>query len=114
MTGKDVYERALQSLGYTDDQALKNKAVTVVNQVYDRLHSATGASTEWKPINGLSDEINLPDRVCAVTMVYGVAERLALGEGDGELQQYFAAQFDHALARINTVDSVQDVMPKGW
>ena len=108
MTGKDVYERAIASLGYTDSQVFKNRALVVINQIYDIVENLVGG-VEYKPISSLGDAINLPERICATTMVYGTAERLALGEGDGELQQYFARMFDNSKGRINTIDSIEDV-----
>lgn len=109
MTGAEVYSRALTSLGYADDQIFKNKAVVVINQIYDDLYP-TVEGIEYKPIRSLGDRVNLPERVLSGAMVYGVAERLALGEGDGELQQYFALQFDRAKARLNRVDKVDIVL----
>lgn len=108
MTGIEIYNRAIASLGYADDQVFKNKAVLVINQIYDLLYPAV-EGIEYKPIKSLGDRVNLPERVTAGAMVYGVAERLALGEGDGELQQYFALQFDRAKARLNRVGTV-DIM----
>ena len=110
MTGTDIYNRALASLGYADDKVFKNKAVVVINQIYDLLFP-TIEGIDYTPIKSLGDKVNLPERVASSALVYGVAERLALGEGDGELQQYFALQFDRAKARINRIDKVADVMP---
>ncbi len=111
MTGKEIYEKALDSLGYTDDQVFKNRAVVVINQIYDLLYPLAGKG-EYKPIASLGDTIHLTNRAASGAMVYGVAERLALGESDGELQQYFAKQFDRARARLNIVDRVVDAMPR--
>lgn len=111
MTGKDIYLRAIVSLGYKDNQTFKDKAVVVINQVYEELlNSFPGC--ERKTIASLNETVDLPDTVCSGAMVYGVAERLALGEGDGELQQYFAMRFDRAKARLNVVDRIQDVFPR--
>lgn len=111
MTGKEIYEKALDSLGYADDQVFKNKAVTVINQIYDLLYPAAGEG-EYKPIASLGDTVRLTARAASGALVYGVAERLALGESDGELQQYFARQFDRARAKLNIVDRVADTMPR--
>ena len=108
MTAKDIYDRAITSLGYADDQVFKKKAVVIINQVYDELHNSL-PHIEYKPIKLLNDDVNLPNRVCTGAFVYGVAERIALGEGDGENQQYFARQFDRAKAKIVIVDRVKDV-----
>lgn len=111
MTGKDIYLRAIISLGFEDDQTFKNKAVVVINQVYEDLLSSF-PDIERKPINNLNEAINLPETVCMTAMVYGVAERLAVGTGDGELQQYFSAQYHRSRARISRTDRVYDVMPR--
>ena len=107
MTGADIYNRALLSLGYADTQTLKSKSLVAVNQVYDELYNS--AYGEYKPLKALSNEINLPERIATNALVFGVAEKLALGEGDGELQQYFAKLYDRAKARITVVDKVVDV-----
>ena len=107
MTGTEVYSKALVSLGYSDSQVLKNKALISTNQVYDDLYDRTFG--EYKPLRVLSDKIILPERIVLNAMVYGVAEKLALGEGDGELQQYFAKAYDRAKAKITIVDKVEDV-----
>ncbi len=107
MTGVEIYNRALTSLGYSDSQVLKNKGLVATNQVYDDLyHSVFG---EYKPLRALSDEVALPERIVLNAMVYGVAEKLALGEGDGELQQYFAKAYDRAKARITVTEQIKDV-----
>ena len=111
MTGKEIYERAITSLGYKDSQVFKDKAVVAINQVYAVLFPSVGIG-EYKEISSLSERVFIPDRVAAGAMVYGVAEKLALGEADGELQQYFALRFDRAMAKINIIDSVVDIFPK--
>ena len=43
-------------------------------------------------------------------MPLGIAEMLALGEGDGELQQYFARDYSAARVKLNTVDRVKNTL----
>lgn len=105
MTGREIYEKALDCLGYSDDQVFKNKAVTVINQVYGQLYRSSGQG-EYRPIKAIGDEVALPEEILSQVFIYGVAERLALGEGDGELQQYFAARYDRARAGINRTDNI--------
>ena len=107
MTGVEVYNRAVVSLGYSDSQVLKNKCLVAINQVYDDLYCKVYG--DYKPLTALNEKINLPDRSVIGAMVYGVAEKLALGEGDGELQQYFAKAYDRAKAKITVADKVKDV-----
>lgn len=107
MTGTEVYNLAITSLGFSDAQILRNKSLVIINQVYDELYLPEYG--EYKPLTVLNDEVSLPDRIVSPIMVYGVAEKLALGEGDGELQQYFRLSYDKAKARITVVDRVKDV-----
>lgn len=111
MTGTEIYEKAIVSLGYSDDPVFKRRAVVCLNQIYEELFAIVGTG-EFKPIKNLSESLTLPDKVSGGAAVYGLAERLALGEGDGELQQYFARQYDRAKARLNKTDRVDDVMPR--
>lgn len=110
MTGAEIYKRAIGSLGYSDDNVFKDKAVIGINQVYDDICGCIRV-LEYKPIKTLGDAINLPDKVITSVMVYGLAEKLALGEGDGELQQYFALKYDRAKMRLNQPDVVCDMLP---
>lgn len=110
MTGTDIYRRAISSLGYTDDNIFKEKAIVGINQVYDDICGCIKVK-EYAPLRLLSDTVNLPDRVVTGIMVYGLAEKLALGEGDGELQQYFALKYDRAKMRLNQPDAVYDALP---
>ncbi len=109
MTANDIYKKALDSLGYTDDPALQRKAVTVINQVYDDLFEAAGAA-EYSPVASLSGEINYPEEKVLTIFTYGVAEKLALGEGDGELQQYFMLLYRKAKARLTRAEQVKNVI----
>jgi hypothetical protein len=108
MIAKDIYDKALITLGYTDDQVFKDRAVVVINQVYDDLSEITGV--EHTPIKNLSSEVNLPDRICNNAMVFGVAEKLALGQGDGEQQQYYAIKYDQARMKLSHSDKVVTVI----
>ena len=107
MVAKDIYSRALISLGYEDDQTFKDRAVVVIGQVYDELIEAF-PDLERASITSLGSDINLPETVCFGAMVYGVAEKLALGSGDGELQQYFARKYDQARSKLTIIDKIYD------
>lgn len=109
-TAKEVYDTALSMLGYSDSRVIQQRAVAVFNKVYYELHRAISGE-EFEPISSLSEVLKLPKKVLIYTMPLGVAEMFALGEGDGELQQYFAAAYERAKAKLNRVDSVVDEMP---
>jgi hypothetical protein len=105
MTGQDIYKKALDSLGYTDDPAIQRKAFTVLSQIYDELFGASGENT-YSPPDSLGSEIKCkPNLINAY--IYGVASRLALGEGDGEQQQFFAAMYEKAKARLTRIETVK-------
>lgn len=111
MTAKDVYSTALTLLGYTDSPEFQRRAIPICNKVYLDLFRITKPSEEFIPLRALNDRINLSEKVIISVMTSGVAEMLALGEGDGELQQYFALDYDRAKARLNITDTVKDVIP---
>jgi hypothetical protein len=109
-TAKSVYDTALSLLGYTDNQIFQQRAVAVFNKVYYELHRAISGE-EFEPISSLSEVLKLPKKILIYTMPLGVAEMLALGEGDGEMQQYFAAAYERAKAKLNRTEEVVDEMP---
>lgn len=109
MTGKDIYLMAINHLGYAENLNAQQRVITIINKVYYDLHRIVNSTAEFIPIKSLADKVELPIKIIVSTMVFGVAESLALGEGDGELQQYFAAEYDRQKAKINTIDKVYDV-----
>lgn len=111
MTGKDVYVNALATLGYTDSPEFQRKAVVNINKVYLDLHRICGSGKEFKPITSLNNTIDLPFDAIIGAMISGVAELLALAEGDGELQQYFGVDYERGKRKLTRIDSVVDVLP---
>ncbi len=111
ITAKDVYANVLSLLGYTDNSNFQRKAVPIFNKVYFELHRIVYGAERFVPISALQDELNLPEAVLLSVMPSGIAEMLALGEGDGEQQQYFALDYDRGKARLNREDRIYDVMP---
>lgn len=107
MTGTEIYKNALINLGYDDDVVFKNKSVVVINQICEQVARIMGAN--FAPIRGLAEKIELDDKARSA-LVYGVAQRLALGEGDGELQQYFAREFDNSLRRLTNTADIKTVI----
>ena len=110
MTGNLVFISAMELLGYADDANITKNALTYVNKVYADLHRIAHPNKEFKPLNLLIEELDLPVRMCTIAMPLGVAELIALGRGDGELQQYFALDYDRAKLKFNTIDKVQHVI----
>lgn len=111
MTAKNVYTIALGLLGYTDSADFQRRAVSIVNKVYFDLHRICCGTEEFTPIQTLNEGLKLPDKVLLSVMPSGIAEMIALGEGDGELQQYFAQDYDRGKARLNNIEIITDVLP---
>lgn len=116
-TAKEIYDTALSLLGYTDDSVFQKKAIACFNKVYFELHRAISIDSKdeeglkFSPITSLSGILNLPKKVLVGIMPLGIAEQLALSQGDGEQQQYFAAAYERAKAKLNRIDAVSDTMP---
>lgn len=110
MTAKDVYETALALLGYEDNPEFQRRAVPVTNKVYFDLYQRCSDGKDFQPIRSLSEELKLPQNVALTVMPSGVAELIALSEGDGELQQYFALDYDRARAKLAKIDHIDNVI----
>lgn len=109
MTAKDIYKTALSLLGYTDSANFQRRAVAIVNKVYFELFIIFNSAEDFKPIVTLEEQVNLPQVAASTAMPLGVASMLALGEGDGELQQYFALDYDRARKRFNKKENIKSV-----
>ena len=107
MTAKQIYETAILLLGYTDNPKFQRRAIPVINKVYYELFIIFADNADdFEPIGAMSDEIALPKKALASAMPAGVAAGIALGEGDGELQQYFALEYDRAVRRFNRREQI--------
>ena len=111
MKARDIYANALASLGYTDGPEFKQKAIVIINKVYLELFQKVKHGKTFDPIKTLNDEIDLPLNVIIGVMNSGIAELLALGEGDGELQQYYAFDYDRGKKKLSSIDTVIDALP---
>ena len=111
MKAKQVYENAMALLGYAETPQFQRRAIPIINQAMFDLFGVMPVGTKFKPITTLSEEITMPDNVVQGVLPLGVAEKLALAEGDGELQQYFAMAYDNAKKRLNTTRTIIDTMP---
>jgi hypothetical protein len=110
MTAKDVYAIALGLLGYTDNPEFQRRAVPIFNKVYFDLYRICNGTKDFAAIRSLNEKLSLPDNVLLTVMPSGIAEMIALGEGDGELQQYFAADYDRLRARLSKTDKIENVL----
>lgn len=110
-TAKEIFDAALSLLGYKDDSVFHHKAIAAFNKVLYEMYRAINTEKEFEPISTLSEEINLPNKVLFGVMPLGIAEQLALSEGDGEQQQYFVVAYERAKAKLNRIDQIHDILP---
>ena len=107
MTAKQIYENAIALLGYTDSAAFQRKALPAINKTYYELFQIfSNNDTDFEAIESLNDEVVLPQKAFVSALPLGVASMIALGEGDGELQQYFASEYDRAVKRFNRKEQI--------
>ena len=116
MTGNEILKKAMELLGYTDSdgsaqltQRIKSRALTAINQVYSDLHYAL-YSTQFAPIEKMSDKIELPPRIFTEVMPYGVASFLAQSESDGDQQQFMVMMYNQKRKLLCKITEIQDAM----
>jgi hypothetical protein len=110
MSGNDVFNSAMDLLAYNVDSGITRSALTYVNKVYADLYRIAHPRKEFEPLKQLIDDLDLPVNYVVSVAPLGVAELIALGRGDGELQQYFALDYDRAKARLNVIDKVEHII----
>lgn len=119
MTGRQLFQQALQLLGYTNnfgisnESALMQRGLGIVNAIYSDLFYACGKK-EFKPVPDMDSEIILPERVLNDCFVYGLAMMLAQSENDGDNQQLYAALYNQKRAACTHISNRLDVLPDIW
>lgn len=118
MTAKQMFNKAIILLGYTDStgnaqltERMRSRAYAAINQVYADLHYALNPTKEFVPIKDWEDKIDLPERILIEVAPYGVASFLAMTEGDGEQSQIFASLFNSKRALLTSVSEIIDTIP---
>ena len=118
MKASTLLNDALKMLGYIDSNGnaeltgrLRNRAIVTVNLVYSDLWQIYGIG-EFKPIESLGDEIDLPAKALGDVFLYGLAMHIARSENDGDQQQYFAALYNAKRAGLTQYDKVRNVIPR--
>ena len=119
MTGSEMLNKGLQLLGYSDSngnahitQLTRSRALPTINLIYAELSRNCGV--ENTPLNSLSEEINLPDRVLNEIMPCGVAMYVANAEGDTNAQAFWAREYNVKRATLTRVESFKDTLPNVW
>lgn len=115
MTANEILNRALTLLGYTDQNGneqltrrIMNKAVTVINTVYEDLWRICVSGDTFTPIVGLDATIQLKGRALEA-FPYGVAAFLAQGENDGDQQQLWMSMYNKKRTGLTVFERINDV-----
>lgn len=118
-TGRDVFERALRLLNYTDGNGrldgqqyaeLFKRGLPLVNQIYSDLWFAEQEGP-FCELNNLSAPLRLSARCVHDVMPYGVAMLLAQTESDGDAQQLFASLYNQKRSVVRRAVRRRDVLP---
>lgn len=122
-TGRDVLERALRLLNYTDADGrldgrqfaeLYQRGLSVVNQIYSDLWFLERRAP-FTELAQLERPLMLSARCVNDIFPYGVAMLLAQTEGDGDNQLLFANLYNQKRSAAKGLSRRrQDVLPRGW
>lgn len=115
MTGRELFNKAMILLGYTDSDGsvqmsdrINSRALTCVNQVYADLFYASYSGRAFSPLTNLSGVVELPERILNEVAPYGVASFIAQSEGDGENNQIFIALFNKKRNLLTHFEKIKD------
>lgn len=118
-TGRDVLERALRLLNYTDGAGrldgqqyaeLFKRGLALVNQIYGDLWFLEREDAFCELID-LSAPLRLSSRCVHDVAPYGVAMLLAQSESDGDNQQLFASLYNQKRSALHRSVRRRDVLP---
>ena len=122
-TGREVFDRAMSLLGYTDkdgnvdrlrDADLYKKALLLVEQIYTDMFFCETPNSEFSALGGLDEEIPLSRRCVNDIMPYGVAMLLAGLAGDASAQSVFSAIYNQKRsAGVKAQSTIADILPTG-
>ena len=120
MTAQELFNRAMELLGYTDSTGsaqlvnrMRSRKFTIINQVCSELYFAINPNGIYDRAYKDEDKINLPERILNEVAPYGVASYLASGEGDGENMQYFTSIYNQKRAILSHFENVIEGIPVG-
>jgi len=104
-TVKEVLDRAIELLGYTDRYGMSDSeqfgatfktAITAVNTVISDLSRCEHIT--YVPVTSIDDTVTLSQVSIDDILPYGVAQWLAMIDGDGTNQQMFAFMYNQKRA----------------
>ncbi len=122
MTGRELIDRTLQLLNYTDSHGnvsaqqnteIYKRAVPVINQILADVRYVSRGT--FALIDGIDDELPVSEDIAVRVMPWGVGMLIAQGENDGDSHQMMSTNYNQLRASIpRPADRVQDVAPNVW
>ena len=95
-------------LGYSLNERISAKSVSLINLVYSDLWHICGEG-EFEPLKSVKQTLKLPERVLADVFVYGLAMFLAQSEEDTEQQSFYSFTYAQKRASLSKMDKITDV-----
>ena len=111
-TGEYFLNNAMALLGYSLNERIGAKAVSLINLVYSDLWHICGEG-EFEPLKSLKQRVNLPKRALDDVFVLGLAMFLAQSEEDTEQQSFYSYTYAQKRASLSKIDKITDVSPLG-
>ena len=122
MTGRDVLNRAMQLLGYTNgygevdglrDAELMKRGTAAVDQILPDLRRIEAPGWTIEGTADLDAALPLSPEAAKDVMPYGVAMLLAQGESDGDAQMLFAQLYNRKRTGVKSPSGRRiDVLPR--
>lgn len=122
-TGKEVLERAMLLLGYTNnygeldgvkDAEVFKRGASAVIQIYNDLRRIDVLGERSLDLLNMADSILLSPETIDDVMPYGVAMLIAQNEGDGDSQSLFASLYNQKRSSVpHKAVRRADVLPGG-
>lgn len=114
MNAVEVFEHALQIIGYTDFGAvsttdIKKRCLSICNTVL-----ADMLNNDFVPLTDCSQEIPLSENLIVDCMVFGVAMWIAQQEFDSNNQALMASYYEQKKAKLTKFDTIRDDFVKVW
>ena len=96
MTGKNIFDRACDLLGYNSSGVSFNDSI--IHAVYNDLANElkqSGVIDEILPLRNMNEPIPLPQTVLNDCFLFGVAMWIAQSENDSDNQRFFARLYEY-------------------
>ena len=111
MTGNDVFNRALNLLGYLNSFSVRADNENMLKMVPDIINQIC-FDLKIPSINRLSDKIEAANKI-SDALCYGVAMLMAAVVGDSDKNKLFADIYNAKRATaLSSVDIIEDKLPK--